>query len=306
MNENPHALQPIVNRRLSFLEWDRQRTQRVLQAIEPEGGIFMKRKLTLTLALVAIIVLTVSVAFAAVTLLYSPSASAIRQARNAVMEQYGLTHTTLGMFTCNIDALGETTTVTFSGDWMASYGGNAGDYTVTLRDGEAIVRWTNDDVDPALWRHGDLSAPVWGQPQLELFLQERTIGGTVIAAPDNHIPGAACADPTSTPAPPVNAPEGTIIDIAEVTPSPGELTADEALAVAHVALMENFGLTEADMAHRVTILSCRMLQTGDYPLRVWSISATCQVDGFDWYMYVELDASTGEILSIHMQTGGNG
>lgn len=305
MNEKPHALQTIVDRRLSFLEWDRQRTRRVLQALDPEGGIFMKRKLTLTLALVAVIVLTVSAAFAAVTLLYSPSASAIRQARSAVMAQYGLTHTTLGLFTCNIDAQGDTTIVTFGGDWMASYGGNAGDYTVTLQDGEVVARWTNDDVDPALWRNGDLSAPVWGQPQLERFLQEKTIGGTVIDAPGTT--GVVCADPTSTPAPPpADTTEGTVIAIAEVTPAPGELTKDEALAVGRAALMENFGLTEADMTQRVTILSCRMLQTGDYPLRVWSISATCQIDGFDWYMYVELHASTGEILSIHMQTGGNG
>lgn len=307
MNEHPPALQPIVNRRLSFLEWDEQRTRRVLSALEPEGGTIMKKKLTLSLALVAAIVLMVSVALAATTLLYSPSASAIRQARSAVMEQYGLTHTTLGLFTCSLSMEEDVTTVTFGGDLMASYGGNAGDYTVTLQDGEVTVSWTHDEADPALWLAGDLSAPIWGQPQLEIFLRERTIGGTVADAPDSTGSDVTYECATNTPAPPAaQEPEVVTLSIAEVTPGPDDLTKEEALAIARAALMENYGLTETDLADDVDFTSCQLRQIGDYSPRVWCISAWCQMDGYDWYMSVELDASTGEILAIHMQTGGNG
>lgn len=297
----------LVDRRLSSLQWDERRTRRVLQALEPEGGKVMKRKLTLSLALMMAIALMASVAFAAVTLIYSPSASAVNQARSALIEQYGLTHTTLGLFTQGLSMDGDAITVTFDGSWMAAYGGNAGEYAVTLRDGEVIASWTHDEADPALWQSGAPDAPIWGQPQLETFLREKTIGGTVINAPDADESSVAYEFATCTPEPaPAGEPELVHIQIIEVAPSPDDLSKDEALAITRAALMESYGLSEAEIADDVDVDSCRLLQIGDYSPRVWSISAWCQMDGFDWRMYIEIDASTGEILILDMQTGGNG
>lgn len=301
-----NEFQQLVDRRLSGLQWDEGRTRRVLSALEPGGGTIMKRKLPLSFALVTAIVLMASVALAAVTLIYSPSAGALNQARNALIEQYGLTHTTLGMFMTGLSMDGDTTTVTFAGDWMASYGGNAGDYTVTLRDGEVTASWTYDEADPTLWQSGDLDAPIWGQPQLETFLREKTIGGTAIDESDYDDSGAAYEFASSTPEPaPAETPEVVHIEIAQVTPAPGELTEDEALAIARAALMETFGLTEDDITN-TDFFRCELMQVGDYPLRHWFVNAWCQKDGYDWNMYVEIDASTGEITAIVMQTGGNG
>lgn len=300
-----NEFQQLVDRRLSGLQWDEEHARRVLAALEPEGGTIMKKKLTLSLALVTTIVLMASVAFAAVTLIYSPSASALNQARNALIEQYGLTHTTLGLFMTGLAMDGDTTTVTFYGDLMASYGGNAGDYTVTLRDGEVIASWTYDEADPALWQSGDLDAPIWGQPQLETFLREKTIAGTVIDVSDDG--GVTYEFASSTPEPaPAETPEVVTIEIAEVTPGPDDLTKDEALAIARAALMESYGLSEIQMADDVDVDSCTLRQIGDYEPRFWSIHAWCQMDGYDWNMYVQIDASTGEIIIVDMQTGGNG
>lgn len=267
----------------------------------------MKRKLTLSIALVTAIVLMASVALAAMTLIYSPSASALNQARNALIEQYGLTHTTLGLFMTGVSMDGDTITVTFGGDWMASYGGDAGDYTVTLRDGEVTASWTHDGADPALWQSGGLDAPIWGQPQLEAFLREKTIAGTAIDETDYDDGGVTYEFASSTPEPaPAETPEVATIEIVEVTPGLNDLTKDEALAIARAALMETFGLTEIQMADDVDIDSCTLRQIGDYEPRFWSIHAWCQMDGYDWSMYVQIDASTGEIIIVDMQTGGNG
>lgn len=301
--------QQLVDRRLSGLQWDEQRARRVLSALEPEGGSIMKKKLTLSLSFALILIAMASIAFAAMTLMYSPSASALKQAREALIEQYGLTHTTLGMFLNGLSVNEDETIVTFEGDWMASYGGNAGDYTVILRDGDISVSWTHDDVDPALWASGNLDAPVWGQPQLERFLREKTIGGTIPNPYLDHDSDVTYEFATNTPEPaPAVTPDMSLVSItiAEVTPAPGDLTKDEALAIARAALMENFDLTETQMADDVDIFFCQLKQVGSYEPRFWSINAWCQMDGFDWNMYVEIDASTGEIISIGLQTGGNG
>lgn len=296
----------LVDRRLSDLQWDEQRTRRVLQALEPEGGKVMKRKLTLSLVLVTAIALMASVAFAAVTLIYSPSANAVNQARSVLIEQYGLTHTTLGLFMQGLSMDDDVITVTFDGDWMAAYGGNAGNYTVTLRDGEVIASWTHDEADPALWQTGNLDAPIWGQPQLEAFLRERDLSVTGIDVPDADEGSVTYELAACTPEPaPAEEPEVVHIQIIEVMPSPDDLPKDKALAIARAALMESYGLSETQMADDVDIASCRLLQIGDYSPRVWSISAWCQMDGFDWNMLVEINASTGEVITVYMQTGGN-
>ena len=38
----------------------------------------------------------------------------------------------------------------------------------------------------------------------------------------------------------------------------------------------------------------------------WHVNAYLYHDGYDWNMHVVIDAVTGEIIDIGMQTGGNG
>ena len=75
----------LVDQNLSGLRWDERRQARVLRALEPEGGTSMKRKMTMAIALAAALVMMASVAVAAVVLTYSPSASVLKQARDAVV-----------------------------------------------------------------------------------------------------------------------------------------------------------------------------------------------------------------------------
>ena len=58
----------LVDHRLSGLQWDAGRQNRLLASLEPKGGTTMKKKLTMTLALAAALVMMASVALAAAML----------------------------------------------------------------------------------------------------------------------------------------------------------------------------------------------------------------------------------------------
>ena len=269
----------LVDRNLSGLRWDERRQARVLRALEREGGTTMKRKMTMALVLVAALVMMASVALAAAVLNYSPQANVLTMARNAVIEKYGLTHTTLGMFNYDMSMTNGQSVVVFHSDVVDEQGKDlAGEYVVTIPDdGELMVTWSYDNVDPAVWQNGAMEAPVWGQLQLETFLRDKTNGGTV---DDNVIlDDGGVTYSVNTPEPSaMDAEDGPIvefgtIEIVQVTPGPGELNETAAIELARAALMESFGLNEGEVA---------------------------QIDFF------RLDAETGEILDIGMSTGGNG
>ena len=301
----------LVDRNLSGLRWDETRQARVLRALEPEGGTSMKRKMTVSLALAAALVMLASVALAAVVLNYSPQAKALTMARNAVIETYGLTHTTLGLFTYDMSMTKGQTIIVFHSDVVDEQGEHlAGEYTVTIPDGGApVAAWSHDNVDPAIWQSGDMNAPVWGQPQLETFLQDKTNGGTVEY--NVILDDGAVTYSMNTPEPPAMEAEAgptmvfETIEIVEVTPRPNELTETAVIELAREALMESFGLSEGEAA-QIDFFRCVLQQFGDYKPRTWQINAYLNQDGYDWNMYVHLDAETGEILDIGMSTGGNG
>ncbi len=300
----------LVDRDLSGLRWDEERQARVLASLEPKGGTSVKRKMTMSLAFALVLMMMASVALAAVVLNYSPQAKALTMARNAVIETYGLTHTTLGLFTYDMSMTEGQTVIVFHSDVVDEQGEHlAGEYTVTIPDGGAPVAvWSHDDVDPAIWQSGDMNAPVWGQPQLETFLQDKTNGGTVDY--NAVLDDGAVTYSMNTPEPPAMEGDGPIvefetIEIAQVTPGPDELTETAVIELAREALMESFGLSEGEAA-RIDFFSCVLQQFGDYKPRTWQINAYLNQDGYDWNMYVNLDAETGEILDIGMSTGGNG
>lgn len=158
-----------ADRLLSGLKWEEADTRRVLSTIEEERPK-MKTKIRWGLVLAVILVLMAAVALA-VGLRYSANYTALQTARQAATEQYGLTTEMLTLFTEKEIKPGH--------QWILEVPGGGflqsdkmGAYTLTMNDDhEATVSWTHDGVDAALWRNGDLSAPVWGAPQLEQVLE---------------------------------------------------------------------------------------------------------------------------------------
>lgn len=293
-----------VDQTLVGLEGNPFLYQRVTAQAE-KGEDLVKKRFAKTFAIAMLAVLCMStVALAAVMLNYSPAVSALKQAREAVMDKYDLTHTTLGLFTHDLSRTDEGTVVEFRCDVCKEDGRElAGRYTVTIpENGDAVALWTYDDVDPAVWQSGDMNAPVWGQPQLETFLRDRTEGGTVTY----HVVVDEGMSSAVTPTPvPVSDMESVEIVMQTVSPEAGEIDEAAARELAAAALADSFDLTEYDL-EQMDIFRCELQQISGDAARLWHVNAYLYHDGYDWNMYVVIDAATGEIVDIGMQTGGNG
>lgn len=299
----------LVDRNLSGLRWDGQRQARVLASLEPKGGTTMKRKLTMSLAFALAMLMLASVAVAAVVLTYSPGASVLKQARDAVVDKYGLTYETLGMFHHSLYLMEDESTVIFHSDVVDAQGNTlTGEYTVTIPDEGAIsVSWTFDGVAPSLWQSGEMDSPVWGQPQLERYLKDKAKDEETAyfaAEDDGDVTYEVGVTPVPTALPHAEM-EIVEVVISKVEPGPEDLTKEEALALAGAALMDSFALTEAQIA-MTDFFICELEQLGEYATRTWRIHACYAQDEIDMGMYVLIDASTGEIIDIDLTTGGNG
>lgn len=299
----------LVDRNLSGLQWDEQRQARVLASLEPKGGTTMKRKLTMSLALAVAMVMLASVAVAAVVLTYSPGASVLKQARDAVVDKYGLTYETLGIFSHSMELMEDKSVVTFRCDLLNAAGNDlTGEYIVTIpEDGEVSAMWTFDDVDPSVWENGDMGASVWGQPQLECYLKDQASGENVdytVRADESNVTYEVGVTPAPSVVPHVDT-EIVEVVIRQVEPGPDDLTRDEAMALAGAALMDSFALTEEQIA-MTDFFICELEQLGEYATRTWRIHACYSQEEIDLGMYVLIDASTGEIIDIDLTTGGNG
>ena len=295
----------LVDRNLSGLQWDGEHRQRVRLALDSQGGITMKRKFTVILAAALVLVMTASAALAATLLNYSPVASALTQARNVLMAQYGLTHTTLGLFTHDLYMLEGATVVVYHSDVVDAYGsGLTGEYTVTIPDGgEAIACWTFDHVPASIWQSGGMDAPIWGQPQLEKFLQDQAAGGSGDYTANLDESGVTYVV-TNTSEPSAET-ELVEINMTAAEPGPGDLSESEALAMARAALMETFALSESDM-DKANFIRCELEQCGGYTTRTWQMDAQLPKNGCIWNLYIVIDSQTGEIMDIGMSTGNAG
>ena len=93
----------------------------------------------------------------------------LQKANAALYERYGLTMCTLGLFSATVTRYGDVTIVRYT-PACALDPGLLGEYAVILAPEGPTARWTHDDVDPSLWRSGDLHSPAWGEPQLAPYL----------------------------------------------------------------------------------------------------------------------------------------
>ena len=288
-------LKQLVDRNLSGLRWDERRQDRVLGALEAEGGTTMKRKLTMSLALAAAVVMMCSVAVAAVVLSYSPAASAKKLATQAMYAAYGFDRSCLGLFTVETEQTGQGVRVHYRAcDFLPQ--DRIGEYDVLVADGHAEITWTHDDKDAALWQSGEMDAPYWGAKQLQEYLAVDPLerGGWL----DPYMTTAtASVRPAVTPVPG----QAPATEWAPEERAETDLSLEQARAIADAALRDVYGMTEEEVAaldHDV-YASIWVYPDGQ---RNWSLTYS---DAEAMYS-IELDASTGEVRDVDMSTGGNG
>lgn len=283
---------------LSSLQWDEQHTRRVLRALDEKGVRPMKKKFSIALVMMLILSLLTVGALAVAALNWSPQASAVNQARQALMDEYALTQETIALFH---DACGNTEdgweVVFRSGGVHESL---AGEYTVTITDGAVDASWSYDYLDKALWENGSLDAPVWGQPQLYRYLHDDTEEAREINIARWHAsatlaPGTA-ANPTPTPIPADPADTEAFV-YTSVEPDP------QAREIAVAAMMETYQFAESDIAAGEWLDDFIYTQDGR---TMRSMTLYLVRDGVEYLCSVDVDAQTYAIHSIEASTGGNG
>ncbi len=321
MNRRNEPLSQTVDRRLNGLRFDEAHQRAVLQAIKQQKEERpMKRKLTLTLALALVLTLLTTAALAA-SFLRAPSVNVKRLATQALMDKYGLSAAVLGMFDMDAEEQNGTWIVTvsptwqlYNEEWRVMISEMLGEYTVVVeKDKVKSTTWTHDDVDPAIWQGGDLTADVWGQSQLyRLALTDpNSLRDEAIAMlkekADNlenlgklgtiGIIGGA------------DGPTTIILDDsaekAEPESKPGDITADQACELALGSVLETYRINAGGITGLDRMYEPYLAWENDR--RAWQVGLFfIDENEMQYTTHSAVDAENGEILLEGIQTGGNG
>ena len=293
------GLREIVDRELSGLRWQPRNRSAVLARTKGEPK--MKKRMSAGLILAVALTLAAVSALAVYALTRSPEAEAKYQARQAVMDAYGLTAETMGMF--HAEHL-ET-----DGGWRVTFRAlanidpeRAGEYTVEKVQSGMTTLWSHDGLDPALWRGGDLTAPAYGQKQLLYALNEGWEEALELAREN---PG-----PVQTVPAPVNEDASVWMDVREVEPGPEDMSLAEAKEIMRAAAQEELGLSGAGAAavgaaEDFDEVGARLVED-NAGRRMWEFAV--EVDLGDTHISggAFVDACTGEIVLFDYESGGNG
>ena len=297
------GLREIVDRELSGLRWQPQDRNAVLARTKGEPK--MKKRLSAGLILAVVLTLAAVSALAVYALTRSPEAEAIYQARQAVMNAYGLTAETMGLFHAEHE---ET-----DGGWRVTFRAlanidpqRAGVYTVEKTADGMTAAWSHDGLDPALWRGGDLTAPAYGQEQLLCALNEGKEEALELAR-ENATPTPAQTPPVPAP---VNDDASVWMDVREVEPGPEDMSLAQAKEIMRSAAQEELGLTGAEAAAVGTAedfdeVGARLVED-NAGRRMWEFAVEVDVGDTHISGGVFVDANTGEIVLFDYASGGNG
>lgn len=297
------GLREIVDRELSGLRWQPRNRSAVLARTKGEPK--MKKRMSAGLILAVALMLAAVSALAVYALTRSPEAEAKYQARQAVMDAYGLTAETMGLFHAEHEETDDGWRVTFRA--LANIDpGRAGVYTVEKTADGRTAAWSHDGLDPALWRGEDLTAPAYGQEQLLYALNEGQEEALALARE------SAASGPMQTPpAPaPVNEDASVWMDVREVEPGPEDMSLAEAKEIMRAAAQEELGLSGAGAAavgaaEDFDEVGARLVED-NAGRRMWEFAV--EVDLGDTHISggAFVDARTGEIVLFDYESGGNG
>lgn len=251
----------------------------------------MKRIITLLLTLLLLFSCTALAEEPA----FSPEADALRKGYVALMDKYGHTHETLGLFEPRITLYGSTALITYTiGDGNVS-DRLAGEYFVLITGDSAQAFWSHDGADADLWQSGDLNSPAWGVKQLTAYLDESPMTRWDFCAPyeESHYATALNEEYAVNPSDPVN--------------KDTRASAEAAAAQALVALQHMYDLSDevtdrldwyADMSN------IHHYRDGHSE---WFLMLQDNADVLDPIRYfVTLDADTHQIIRITHSSGGIG
>ena len=300
--KNEHNFRNQVDGALSSVQWTPWKSATVFQRLHEDKKPVRRQLKAVVLAMTLLLVMSMS-ALAVGLLNRAPEADAVTQARRALMEQYGLTHETLGIFHDTYTQTDAGWRVTFEYS-MGLSTNRLGVYTVEKNGEELTASWTHDNVDPAEWQDGDLLAPVWGQPQLVKALDAEREEAYRISVGEQ-------TGPVETPIPAEEA--GASVwnhTTREVEPAEGDMPVEEAIGIAQAALQDEFDLTAEQAAlpfHTDDyIYHASQFVVDGNGTRMWELAFNMVHNGTEYNGAVFINAQTGAVEAVKYTTLGNG
>lgn len=158
-----------LNNRMIYGEMPQRIPSIVASTLEKKEVQPVKRKSFAAIVIAAVLILAIACTALAVSLNLSAQYTAIQQARTVVMEKYGFTQETLGLFYEETDAAkGGGWTIYFR---PIKYADQLGTYTVELPEsGTPTVRWSYDGIETEAVASGRLDSTIWGHKQIQQVL----------------------------------------------------------------------------------------------------------------------------------------
>lgn len=322
MRTERNDFQQLIDSQLGNIQWDEGKSQAVRRRLRqrtaprraPRYGLaFAALAVLLCVAAVSIVnhaPRTDVIASQPVSETFIPiqkpdtRAEAVFQARNAVMEKYGLTLATLGIFrdSCRLTDTGWVVNFVTTGLVNRRI---AGTYTVEKNNGFISTFWSNDDVDPALWQNTtELNTVAWGQQQLVYARKIAPQVATAISQEQNVLDGENIS---------YDYVEGTELwgdPLQDAEPTEGDMPASQALAAAREAFQQQFGLNAATTLsyNNEPILpdGIGTLKESASGIRVWVFNTVFFQDGWNYDITICINAQTGALERLEYNTISNG
>lgn len=227
--------------------WDTMAKLRMAAAKEEMGG-GPRRKLSAAMVMTLVVVLLAATALA-VTLIFSAQYDATRTARQAVMDQYGLTQDTLGLFGASEAQEGDGWRVRFT---PIMYDEEAmGSYEVTVKGGKAgEVSWSNDGKVVPTFQEAGFTGEAWGQSQLvELLAMYRSHQAAQSNIDWNHGAELTLEDLAERDKAYAEASQqGLEVGVMHMMPTENDIQPEEAVQLAKEAVVKKYGVSMDTLA----------------------------------------------------------
>ena len=230
----------------------------------------------------------------AAALTRSAQYDAKRLAHQALEEKYGFTQDMDSFFLCSVAEEDGQTVVTYqANEDVGDFAWKLGDYTVTIRNGQAEASWSNDGEAVG----DDFSSDVWDTALLARGIARRKAGEEwyEITGETLETGDGLSTEERETP----NVPA---VSAEPVLPEPGMLTEQDALTLARQALEGDGGIAaEALDDPENELYAVCQKENGKTVWNVWFHNA-------EGICVVTLNAADGTILDMIIDTGmaGNG
>lgn len=230
----------------------------------------------------------------------------ILEARQAIIDQYGFTIETMGLFTPS--ALQEQGISTFT-FYPIKYAVEFGEYTVSLQEGEAPdVSWKHDGADPKTWASGELDDPVWGLVQAKKYLDvemayEKRMSEVL---KENDGKPWSMENQIEVDQILVEAKLGGVVRYGVgVSPTESDLTQEEAIERAREAVIQKYGIAAEKLAQYKPYVNFFVIEGPDAKA---SYSVTLDTQIGEWVpelgvFYVTLRSPSGEIEECYWSVG---